>query len=96
MGKHGHGNQKSSKRSQRFKAEARKVKPQSNPVKEVNSRALKHNGWVKEVKSIVFISSQAKEASSSMEEAQIVVGFYTKSFSKEAQRFDGALISKEG
>ncbi|GJT80800.1 hypothetical protein Tco_1055142 [Tanacetum coccineum] len=32
--KHGHENQKSSKRSQRFKAEARKVKPQSNPVKE--------------------------------------------------------------
>ncbi|GJT91540.1 hypothetical protein Tco_1080385, partial [Tanacetum coccineum] len=26
-GKHGHGNQKSSKRSQRFKAEARKAKP---------------------------------------------------------------------
>ncbi|GKE91304.1 hypothetical protein Tco_1572399 [Tanacetum coccineum] len=34
MGKHGHENQKSSKRSQRFKAEARKVKPQSNPVKD--------------------------------------------------------------
>ncbi|GJT33151.1 hypothetical protein Tco_0923570 [Tanacetum coccineum] len=33
-GKHGHENQKSSKRSQRFKAEARKVKPQSNPVKD--------------------------------------------------------------
>ncbi|GKF85047.1 hypothetical protein Tco_0249945, partial [Tanacetum coccineum] len=32
-GKHGHENQKSTKRSQRFKAEARKVKPQSNPVK---------------------------------------------------------------
>ncbi|GKD84449.1 hypothetical protein Tco_1355603 [Tanacetum coccineum] len=32
--KHGHENQKSSKRSQRFKAEARKVKPQSNPVKD--------------------------------------------------------------
>ncbi|GKG03690.1 hypothetical protein Tco_0311326, partial [Tanacetum coccineum] len=32
-GKHGHGNQKSSKRSQIFKAEAKKVKPQSNPVK---------------------------------------------------------------
>ncbi|GJR95643.1 hypothetical protein Tco_0267817 [Tanacetum coccineum] len=29
-----HENQKSSKRSQRYKAEARKVKPQSNPVKE--------------------------------------------------------------
>ncbi|GJX77916.1 hypothetical protein Tco_0324727 [Tanacetum coccineum] len=33
-GKHGHENQKSTKRSQRIKAEARKVKPQSNPVKE--------------------------------------------------------------
>ncbi|GJZ52430.1 reverse transcriptase domain-containing protein [Tanacetum coccineum] len=33
-GKHGHENQKSSKRSQRFKAEARKVKPHSNPVKD--------------------------------------------------------------
>ncbi|GKB76903.1 hypothetical protein Tco_0943798 [Tanacetum coccineum] len=33
-GKHGHENQKSSKRSQRFKAEARKVKPRSNPVKD--------------------------------------------------------------
>ncbi|GJX93159.1 putative reverse transcriptase domain-containing protein [Tanacetum coccineum] len=32
--KHGHENQKSSKRSQRFKAEARKVKPQSNPGKD--------------------------------------------------------------
>ncbi|GKE91403.1 PsbC domain-containing protein [Tanacetum coccineum] len=32
--KHGHENQKSSKRSQKFKAEARKVKPQSNPVKD--------------------------------------------------------------
>ncbi|GJS16012.1 hypothetical protein Tco_0410484 [Tanacetum coccineum] len=32
--KHGHENQKSSKRSQSIKAEARKVKPQSNPVKE--------------------------------------------------------------
>ncbi|GJZ23502.1 reverse transcriptase domain-containing protein [Tanacetum coccineum] len=32
--KHGHENQKSSKRSQRFKAEAKKVKPQSNPVKD--------------------------------------------------------------
>ncbi|GKE22294.1 reverse transcriptase domain-containing protein [Tanacetum coccineum] len=32
--KHGHENQKSTKRSQRIKAEARKVKPQSNPVKE--------------------------------------------------------------
>ncbi|GKF23063.1 retrovirus-related pol polyprotein from transposon TNT 1-94, partial [Tanacetum coccineum] len=31
--KHGHGNQKSSKRSQRDKAGARKVKPQSNPIK---------------------------------------------------------------
>ncbi|GJR08500.1 hypothetical protein Tco_0791152 [Tanacetum coccineum] len=31
--KHGHENQKNTKRSQRFKAEARKVKPQSNPVK---------------------------------------------------------------
>ncbi|GJV28524.1 putative reverse transcriptase domain-containing protein, partial [Tanacetum coccineum] len=30
-GKHGHENQKSTKRSQRIKAEARKVKPQSNP-----------------------------------------------------------------
>ncbi|GJX63424.1 hypothetical protein Tco_0296324, partial [Tanacetum coccineum] len=29
--KHGHENQKSTKRSQRSKAEARKVKPQSNP-----------------------------------------------------------------
>ncbi|GKE52718.1 hypothetical protein Tco_1487874, partial [Tanacetum coccineum] len=29
MGKHGHENQKSTKRSQRIKAEARKVKPQS-------------------------------------------------------------------
>ncbi|GKG35167.1 hypothetical protein Tco_0440321, partial [Tanacetum coccineum] len=28
--KHGHKNQKSSKRSQRFKAEARTIKPQSN------------------------------------------------------------------
>ncbi|GJY25115.1 hypothetical protein Tco_0399841 [Tanacetum coccineum] len=36
-GKHGHGNQKSSKRSQRFKAEARKVKPQ---VKSVNHEAI--------------------------------------------------------
>ncbi|GJR90342.1 zf-CCHC domain-containing protein [Tanacetum coccineum] len=34
--KHGHENQKSSKRSQRFKAEARKVKPQSNPVKDIS------------------------------------------------------------
>ncbi|GJV42946.1 hypothetical protein Tco_1427482 [Tanacetum coccineum] len=33
-GKHGHENQKSTKRSQRIKAKARKVKPQSNPVKE--------------------------------------------------------------
>ncbi|GKC70637.1 hypothetical protein Tco_1116520, partial [Tanacetum coccineum] len=33
-GKHGHENQKNTKRSQRIKAEARKVKPQSNPVKE--------------------------------------------------------------
>ncbi|GKC01488.1 hypothetical protein Tco_0987624 [Tanacetum coccineum] len=32
-GKHEHENQKSTKRSQRIKAEARKVKPQSNPVK---------------------------------------------------------------
>ncbi|GJZ14457.1 reverse transcriptase domain-containing protein [Tanacetum coccineum] len=32
-GKHGHENQKSTKRSQRIKAEARKVKPQSNPLK---------------------------------------------------------------
>ncbi|GKA26641.1 hypothetical protein Tco_0712750 [Tanacetum coccineum] len=32
--KHGHENLKSTKRSQRIKAEARKVKPQSNPVKE--------------------------------------------------------------
>ncbi|GKF85058.1 hypothetical protein Tco_0249956, partial [Tanacetum coccineum] len=32
--KHGHENQKSAKRSQRFKAEARKIKPQSNPVKD--------------------------------------------------------------
>ncbi|GJV79189.1 UBX domain-containing protein 1 [Tanacetum coccineum] len=31
---HGHENQKSTKRSQRIKAEARKVKPQSNPVKQ--------------------------------------------------------------
>ncbi|GKD20419.1 hypothetical protein Tco_1222122, partial [Tanacetum coccineum] len=29
--KHGHENQKSTKRSQRSKAAARKVKPQSNP-----------------------------------------------------------------
>ncbi|GKF40768.1 hypothetical protein Tco_0124110 [Tanacetum coccineum] len=29
-GKHGHENQKSSKRSQRFKAESRTIKPQSN------------------------------------------------------------------
>ncbi|GKB74652.1 retrovirus-related pol polyprotein from transposon TNT 1-94 [Tanacetum coccineum] len=35
MGKHGHENQKSTKRSQRVKAKARKVKPQSNPVKMV-------------------------------------------------------------
>ncbi|GKC99349.1 hypothetical protein Tco_1169624, partial [Tanacetum coccineum] len=34
-GKLGHENQKSTKRSQRIKAEARKVKPQSNPVKMV-------------------------------------------------------------
>ncbi|GKG12079.1 hypothetical protein Tco_0346316, partial [Tanacetum coccineum] len=32
-GKHGHGNQKSTKEAKEFKAEARKVKPQSNPVK---------------------------------------------------------------
>ncbi|GJW06573.1 hypothetical protein Tco_1568996 [Tanacetum coccineum] len=32
--KHGHKNLKSTKRSQRIKSEARKVKPQSNPVKE--------------------------------------------------------------
>ncbi|GKC24829.1 hypothetical protein Tco_1026979, partial [Tanacetum coccineum] len=69
--------------SEEIKAEAKNVKPQSKI--EVNSRAFKHNGRVKEVKSIVFISSQAKEATSSMEEAQIVVGFCTKSFSKEAQ-----------
>ncbi|GJU75520.1 hypothetical protein Tco_1272590 [Tanacetum coccineum] len=32
MGKHGHENQKSTKRSQRIKAEARNVKPQSNHI----------------------------------------------------------------
>ncbi|GJY60223.1 hypothetical protein Tco_0460880 [Tanacetum coccineum] len=36
-GKHGHENQKSTKRSQRIKAEARKVKPQDSSVK---SRAI--------------------------------------------------------
>ncbi|GKB20208.1 hypothetical protein Tco_0854131 [Tanacetum coccineum] len=51
----------------------------------IGFNGLAHIQWVKEVKSIVFISSQAKEATSSMEEAQLVVGFCTKSFSKEAQ-----------
>ncbi|GJX84992.1 putative reverse transcriptase domain-containing protein [Tanacetum coccineum] len=37
MGKHGHENQKSTKRSQRFKAKARKVKPQSNPQNHVEN-----------------------------------------------------------
>ncbi|GJS40746.1 hypothetical protein Tco_0565789 [Tanacetum coccineum] len=36
-GKHGHENQKSTKRSQRIKAEAKKVKPQDSSVK---SRAI--------------------------------------------------------
>ncbi|GJT90735.1 retrovirus-related pol polyprotein from transposon TNT 1-94 [Tanacetum coccineum] len=40
-GKLGHENQKSTKRSQRIKAEARKVKPQSNAVKS-NSGCSKH------------------------------------------------------
>ncbi|GKA94336.1 hypothetical protein Tco_0816374 [Tanacetum coccineum] len=38
-GKHGHENQKSTKRSQRFKAEARKVKPQSKSVKKSQSQS---------------------------------------------------------
>ncbi|GKD25415.1 hypothetical protein Tco_1231629 [Tanacetum coccineum] len=42
-GKHGHENQKSTKRSQRIKAEARKVKPQSNPVKMVKHWSTKVN-----------------------------------------------------
>ncbi|GJZ18955.1 hypothetical protein Tco_0555545 [Tanacetum coccineum] len=47
--KHGHENQKSTKRSQRSKAEARKVKPQSNPTVAVSddpedgSRVHTHN-----------------------------------------------------
>ncbi|GJU48759.1 hypothetical protein Tco_1218314 [Tanacetum coccineum] len=72
--------------SEEFKKKPKiQSRSQKSQASEVNSRALKHNGRVKEVKSIVFISSQAKEATSSMEEAQIVVGFCTKSFSKEAQ-----------
>ncbi|GKA00301.1 hypothetical protein Tco_0672851 [Tanacetum coccineum] len=55
-----------------------KPKPEKSSLSQIQSK-------VKEVKSIVFISSQAKEATSSMEEAQLVVGFCTKSFSKEAQ-----------
>ncbi|GJZ77529.1 hypothetical protein Tco_0642201, partial [Tanacetum coccineum] len=44
-GKHGHENQKSSKRSQRFKAEARKVKPQTEIKKlEVELWELKVKG----------------------------------------------------
>ncbi|GKE20261.1 reverse transcriptase domain-containing protein [Tanacetum coccineum] len=42
-GKHGHENQKSTKRSQRIKAEARKVKPQSNPVNMVKHWSTKVN-----------------------------------------------------
>ncbi|GKC87044.1 hypothetical protein Tco_1147693, partial [Tanacetum coccineum] len=41
--KHGHENQKSTKRSQRIKAEARKVKPQSNPlpiIEDINGQDL--------------------------------------------------------
>ncbi|GJX53673.1 putative reverse transcriptase domain-containing protein [Tanacetum coccineum] len=41
---HGHENQKSTKRSQRIKAEARKVKPQSNPVNHWSTKVNKiHN-----------------------------------------------------
>ncbi|GJW68548.1 reverse transcriptase domain-containing protein [Tanacetum coccineum] len=53
--KHGHENQKSSKRSQRFKAEARKVKPQSNPVKEKpiigqqNLEEIEVSGWAEDM-----------------------------------------------
>ncbi|GJS11214.1 retrotransposon protein, putative, ty1-copia subclass [Tanacetum coccineum] len=47
--KHGHENQKSSKRSQRFKAEARKVKLQSNSVKdEIDPDRLSFNIEVEE------------------------------------------------
>ncbi|GKD44295.1 hypothetical protein Tco_1268940 [Tanacetum coccineum] len=43
-GKHGHGNQKSTNRSQRIKAEARNVKPQSKAVKQWSTKVNKtHN-----------------------------------------------------
>ncbi|GJR86470.1 hypothetical protein Tco_0210481 [Tanacetum coccineum] len=69
--KHGHENQKSTKRSQRSKAEARKVKPQSNPKNYIT----KPSHWPIPI----------KEAHVDFEEAQWNVGFCTKILTKEAQ-----------
>ncbi|GKA01064.1 hypothetical protein Tco_0673729, partial [Tanacetum coccineum] len=72
--KHGHENQKSSKRSQRIKAEARKAKPQSNPVKDENY-ITKPSHWPIPI----------KEGHVAMEKAQWNVGFCAKTLTKEAQ-----------
>ncbi|GKA63418.1 hypothetical protein Tco_0763024, partial [Tanacetum coccineum] len=77
-GKHGHENQKSTKRSQRIKAEARKVKPQSKSAK-------KSQRGVKSVISLLTLAHSYEKDTSSMEEAQVYVSFCIKSLSKEAQ-----------
>ncbi|GJX35018.1 putative reverse transcriptase domain-containing protein [Tanacetum coccineum] len=66
-----------------YKAEARKVKPQSKSAKK--SQTPKQDRRERLVISQALISSLKRKDTSSMEEAQVYVGFCTKSLSKEAQ-----------
>ncbi|GJS69890.1 retrovirus-related pol polyprotein from transposon TNT 1-94 [Tanacetum coccineum] len=88
--KHGHENQKSTKRSQRIKAEARKVKLQST---------WSTTGQIGQIKAPLNFSQAQSHVS--MVKAQIYVGYALNSLTKEAQavtsRNDSlAILRQEG
>ncbi|GJT66930.1 hypothetical protein Tco_1018410 [Tanacetum coccineum] len=75
MSKHGHENQKSTKRSQRIKAKARKVKPQSNhgqqnkkchspsligPIPKEECHVVERKAQVKKKIALVFLTKEAQ------------------------------------
>ncbi|GJT30635.1 reverse transcriptase domain-containing protein [Tanacetum coccineum] len=80
-GKHGHGNQKSTREAKDSKPKPEKVKPQSKKVKP----------WVKNVISRALIGSLKLEGHVAMKKAQGEVGFTLLSLTKQAQ----AVTSKE-
>ncbi|GJV04959.1 hypothetical protein Tco_1338528 [Tanacetum coccineum] len=91
-GKQGHGNQKSTKRSQRIKAKARKVKPAvkstkagSQSQKKSNLQSTPSDGKVRLVISKLSLSSLKLIATSAMVKAHIVMGFCANLLTKEAQ-----------